>query len=99
MLSIQALTTVRRRFAGLPEFTAIGLLALAIGGAADVLTHVLNAPFLVFDGIDRSEAVAHALVVAGVALTLGGLVVAAIGLRRSSADDTKGAIGTPKSDF
>ena len=95
MLSIQALRKISRRLAGLPESISIGLLVLGLGAAADLVVHVLNASFLVFGGVDRSEAVAHALVVAGVALTLGGAVVAAVGVFRGRDEDMKGATGTP----
>ena len=54
----------------------MGLLVLGLGLAADLVVHLLDTSFLVIGGIDRSEAISHALVIAGVALTVGGATVA-----------------------
>jgi hypothetical protein len=98
MLTIEPLHALGRFFARLPEFTAIGLMVLLLVGVADLLVHVLDTPFLVIGGADRSEAVAHGLVVVGVGLTLGGLVLTAVRFQRTRADNTKGVIATPRSN-
>jgi hypothetical protein len=75
MLVIEPATALLRRFEQLPEIVAVGLLVLALGGAADVSVHVLHAPFLGVDGVDWSESVAHSLVATGIALVVGGFAL------------------------
>ena len=75
MLVIERAATLLRRFAQLPDIVAVGLLVLALGGAADVSVHVLHAPFLGVNGVDWSESVAHSLVATGIALVVGGFVL------------------------